>query len=518
MTYNLVHEPWLHARLSSGGSTRATPVDALSRDDILSLETPRADFRAAQYYFLIGLAQSALAPKGATAWRKSYETPPEPSRLKSTLNAIAGSFILDDEARPFLQEAGLDREKGSEPEPITGLLVDAPGANTESLNKDLFVKRRAKGDAFCRPCAASALMTLQSSAGSGGAGYNTSLRGGGPLTTLVLGPSVRRTVWLNVLPADEWLGKDPPEAHRFPWLEPFKEKERTRTIDHVHPDVHYWSSPRRVLLQWDEVGRCALCGAPDKRLTTSFVTRPRGNTYAGAWKHPLTPVLVTKDKTPIPRKARAGAGYQHWLALAVGGEEGARPARVVGALHERREAVAGGAELVLWATGYEMNKATVEGWVEGRFPIHPLAPEQQPTFADHARRLVQAAREAAYLLRVVGGDTLTGGGESKRGVEALGNLEETLWVATESDFYEALVSARRAIEGGQGLEELRIRWLAVLHAAALDAYDSATSGATIGQRDEWRAFGNRAKLDRSLRAGKPAQTLGLAAARPKKGR
>ena len=69
-----------------------------------------------------------------------------------------------------------------EPWPVSRLLIEAPGENTEKENKDLFQKR-GQTPSLGLPAAAMALFTLQIYASSGGDGHRTSLRGGGPLTT-----------------------------------------------------------------------------------------------------------------------------------------------------------------------------------------------------------------------------------------------------------------------------------------------------------------------------------------------
>ncbi|MFN9970934.1 MAG: type I-E CRISPR-associated protein Cse1/CasA, partial [Phycisphaerae bacterium] len=63
-------------------------------------------------------------------------------------------------------------------------MIDSAGEQGKRLNKDLFVKRD-RFKSFGRPAAAMALLTLQTYAPAGGQGHRVSLRGGGPLTTLV---------------------------------------------------------------------------------------------------------------------------------------------------------------------------------------------------------------------------------------------------------------------------------------------------------------------------------------------
>jgi CRISPR system Cascade subunit CasA len=86
--------------------------------------------------------------------------------------------------------------------------------------------KAGRADQLSRATAAIALYTLQTYAPSGGRGNLTSLRGGGPLTTLVL-PGGEPTLW-HVLWANVPQGKRPPVRDLprvFPWL------AKTRTAD-----------------------------------------------------------------------------------------------------------------------------------------------------------------------------------------------------------------------------------------------------------------------------------------------
>ena len=93
---------------------------------------------------------------------------------------VRDAFVLDGAGPRFMQ----DREElVGGVVPISGLLIDSPGANTIKNNVDLFVKR-GRVTTLSRAAAAMSLFALQTFAPSGGAGHRTSLRGGGPLTTL----------------------------------------------------------------------------------------------------------------------------------------------------------------------------------------------------------------------------------------------------------------------------------------------------------------------------------------------
>jgi CRISPR system Cascade subunit CasA len=111
-------------------------------------------------------------------------------------------------------------------------------------------------NSFCPHCAALALFSLQLNAPSGGKGYRTGLRGGGPLTTLIelqeyegerLTPLWRK-LWLNALPQD---AADMPlpaayDESVFPWLAPTRTSEQASAIttpEQVDKLQAYWGMP-----------------------------------------------------------------------------------------------------------------------------------------------------------------------------------------------------------------------------------------------------------------------------------
>ena len=120
--------------------------------------------------------------------------------------------------------------EGAKEKPIAALLIDAPGEKTLRDNTDLFVKRGGT-PVLSRAAAAMALFTLSAFAPKGGAGYRTSLRRGGPMTTLVVaerrdhGATLWGRLWPNV-ESREQIAARAAETKldgagcTFPWLAP----------------------------------------------------------------------------------------------------------------------------------------------------------------------------------------------------------------------------------------------------------------------------------------------------------
>ena len=77
-------------------------------------------------------------PREPKQWTRLFHTPPSPDELATSFDPIADAFVLDGEGPRFLQD--FDALDG-EVLPVESLFIEAPGANTIKLNKDLFVKR-----------------------------------------------------------------------------------------------------------------------------------------------------------------------------------------------------------------------------------------------------------------------------------------------------------------------------------------------------------------------------------------
>ena len=97
--------------------------------------------------------------------------------LRKIFEPHLGRFELESDGPAFMQDFQLPAEVNRLP--VLDLLIDAGSGSNQYFNKP------ASDHAMCRSCAAQALFTLQINAPAGGRGVRTSLRGGGPLTSLL---------------------------------------------------------------------------------------------------------------------------------------------------------------------------------------------------------------------------------------------------------------------------------------------------------------------------------------------
>ena len=238
---------------------------------------------------------------------------PDPDRLRDALNAYKDFFELTGDGPRFLQdlEAFETDAKRSEIKPPEMLFIDSAGEQTAKNNADLMVRRGRYG-ALPLPLAAMALYTLQAFAPSGGSGNRTSMRGGGPMVTLMKpidGGShpLWRFVWSNV-PEGLAVGTDR-ASKALPWLRPTRTSERKKVVtpDMSHGAEAFFGMPRRLRLLFD-----------GDRMT-GVVQRRYGANYAG-WEHPLSPYYcqeVGGERFPVHPKP-GKLSYRNWLGLAFG--------------------------------------------------------------------------------------------------------------------------------------------------------------------------------------------------------
>lgn len=468
MTYNLIDERWIPVRRRSASRERIAPWEITdtgpARDDPwVMLDAPRPDFNGALIQFLIGLVQTATPPATDREWRARLVRPPAPSELKSEFVKVRQAYELFGDGPRFLQD--LDLPDGKE-QAIDALLIDSPGEHTLEKNGDHFVKR-GRIAALCPACAATALFTLQTNAPSGGSGHRTSLRGGGPLTTIILGDDLWQTVWLNVLRSDRFntAPRPPSDVAIFPWTASTRTSERGQltTPADGHPLQVFWGMPRRIRLDGPRAaGLCDLCGATADVLST-YNTKNYGINYKGGWLHPLTPYSRKEGQEPNPRKGSSdGASYRHWLGLVQSDpSNGREPAQTVHEFFHR----AGWAEIHeslrrgprLWAFGYEMDNMKPCGWYEGTVPLSTVPEGSRLAYEELVGRLVRVADFVSSCTRQQIKKALF-----RRPADRgdLPTIAQRFWADTETNFYTTLRRARDLL--GADLTELKREWLTTL--------------------------------------------------------
>ncbi|MPV99051.1 type I-E CRISPR-associated protein Cse1/CasA [Bombella apis] len=440
VSLNLITDPWIPVRCDDGSRRIIAPWQ-MAEEGILFPDWVRPDLNVACLELLVGLVYLADPPANKKDWRARRRADPE--RLKTKLAAYEPAFHLLGDGPRFLQD--MEKLSGS-PNPVDMLFIDSAGGQTMRNNIDVMV-HRSRYSCLSLPEAAMALYTLQDFAPSGGAGNRTSMRGGGPLVTLLdPGEELWDLVWLNV-PFGQ-----PSDMKDLPWMRPTRTSEPGRASvypsdEKRHFDVEaFFGMPRRLRLVGDDEG------------ITGVIQRPYGTNYAG-WRHPLSPyyrLKVTEDW--LPRHPRAGRfGYRNWLGIIAEGE----PKKA----HEERLASLAlivrewcgrerGDEASVIVAGWAMNNMSPRDFVYSRQPLSRLSEDAEEIL----RGFIEAAEMVAAMLNWALSSVLDTG-------EAREAQREEFYLKTEPDFYHCF----HQIAAGEKPSE---EWLKVLRKQALGQFEA----------------------------------------------
>jgi CRISPR system Cascade subunit CasA len=506
---NLLNARWLPVRRASTAARDWVAPDQLSDPDILAFDAPRPDFNGALAQFAIGLLQSTADFESTSEWARLFEQPPSIQTLREWFQPVAAAFEFDGDGARFMQDLTLKLEDGSVNE-ISALLIDTPGKKTEEDNTDHFVKR-GYAQHLCSNCAAAALLTLQVNGPEGGRGYLTGVRGGGPLTTLVVcersvggfKSSLWHDLWLNVTDSEEFSAgrgnADLLAPHfRFPWMADItaiQKPDGETTPARVHPLHVFWATPRRIRLDFSQLsaGRCEICGRESEQRLSQYVTKNQGLNYKGDWRHPLSPYYAVKEGWLPVHPRPGGIGYRHWLPWILGMKSAKveiRRADVVDraiAKSVRLLTKTARPSLSLWAFGYDLKSAKPRCWYESLLPVYSLE-ECEPTRVEglgaEVGNWIAGADLAAEYLRNAVKDAWFGG-EARGDYSA---VDAGFWSRTESAFYQGLSDYIAAVSIGRLpiLTELRQTFYNALKIVALTLFDEDFVGAGVIERQNPR--------------------------------
>jgi CRISPR system Cascade subunit CasA len=500
--YSLVRRAWIPVALEDGQRAFVRPCDITSPRNgqpIIRVDTGRPDCDISLTELLIGLLAVALGPKDRRQWAARYRKAPTSKEIEAALRPLERALVLDGKGPRFFQD--LEQLDGK-PNGIEGLFIDAPGDNTKRENADHFIKR-GRTAVLSRAGAAIALATLQTRAPMGGRGNRASLRGGAPLTTLVVPgtedhsePTLWQRLWTNV--PDRFAANAEKLSEVFPWLLPTRisdDSGQATTPSDVHKAQAFFGMPRRIRLVFEgnsEAHACDLLGIVDEVVVTGYVTRPQGTNYTG-WSrsHPLTPYYKQKpaDTEFLPQPLRSSrVGYRQWLGLIVESPDDLSvPASCLDAFRERAaelEQLAIGRHACLLVAGYSMDNMKPLDFAEALLPlIVTLDHSTNEAIKALARNWVTGANLVADQLQSAVRRGLYGSnGKPARDSTVLGGARFRFWAATEDEFYEHLREAANSIEAKAGdLSDHRdelfrvagATWLNVLKHHALGIFDDA---------------------------------------------
>jgi CRISPR system Cascade subunit CasA len=510
MAYNLIDEKWIPVERRSGAIELIAPAEIADRaDPPLRIASPLPDFDGALLEFLIGLLQTAAAPATERAWEREFESPPDIRTLRKRFDTVRDAFFLDGDGPRFMQEVKLTSDNAKD-KPVGYLLIDRCGEENLGDGPSLFSKPNSI-PGLSNAAAATALFLMQSrapSGGGGGGGHFTSVRGGSALSGIIAGPDLWSTAWLNVLPTDVFSPRTETEcgSRTFPWMGSKPGARRPGapvSASAVDPAQCFWALPRRLLLsQRDDVPCAVYDDSPGERWTT-LRTATVGMRYAGLM-HPLSAYTrKSESEAWLPYLTpEHGFNYRDWPAF-VRSTPLSQPPRVIShfAQSRRREFVDSPR---LIAFGYSMDSMKPLRWIRAETPLVTVPPDRATSFAAEVDALVAASEEVRKTLSF---QIKSAWSDRPGDLDVLGRVNPAFWSRTEPAFFRAVHAIAQMLDGpagDMGRDAVREAWLADVHAAALDLFDTFVDpSAALAPTDLRRAVQARHHLDQFTRATVP---------------
>lgn len=451
---NLLTTAWLSVRRRSGFREEVEfarlAFDPADLDPVVAIDFARPDWSAAVTEWAIGMVTLMFAPDDTEDWVVGWHQPPLIDIWREQCARFAPAYELYGHGARAFQDS--DPLADADAKPIAQLLIDQPGDNTIKENKDLFVKRDSVHSLSLAETAA-ALITLQTYAPSGGVGHRTSMRGGGPLTTLI-NPlysmaadqpiGLWHYLWANVLEKtdrfrlpDQTIQPGPEWGRLFPWLMPTETKNPIGSDD-IHPLACFFAMPRRIRLD----------DADNEGRVTLYRTQNYGNNYVNI-RNPLSPHRKDpKSLVEIPLHPNPGYGhYKDWLDFTSrDGFTGADPVRTwtgrVRALRSNADVITS-----LDVFGYDMDNMKARHWLGCSAKLFQTSGDVGVLY-DQIKLQTDAAREAckclAYAVKLVRKGQVDANGKptlpDKVSADLANDAIDLFWRRTEAFFVHLVAS------------------------------------------------------------------------------
>lgn len=467
---NLIKDKWLPIKRLSGKVEEIPPIELTNNyttDPVVDIISPRPDFRNCLYQLLIGIIQVTVNPEKEKSWTRLWYTPPSPDELKEKFSKYEECFEIDSKDCAFMQDYKLTDYKE---ESLKNLFIELPA------NDHFHKYSPEKIDTYW---AAVALYTLQTYAPAGGRGHKTGLRGGGPLTSILL-PETQdnktstlwEKLWLNII-SQEDINIIPGDKYRkefgdtFPWMKPTKiSSGKGSKLEPVecHPYHAYFGMPRRIRLTFSkEQGICDITGKQSEKLVTGYNTFHSGNDYSETWRHPLNSYRVIKkndQEDVFSVKAQPGGiTYRNWMGFTENSDNYNLAANIhLSKNSERRRDFLkdNKIKVTLWTAGYDMNNMKARCWYESVMPVYSLNKENDEKLKDQIGGFIENAEKLASTLRSAVKAAWFDRPKDKKGDMTF--LDTSFWQDTEYDFYKILEELVKSGLEREILRETDLKW------------------------------------------------------------
>jgi len=282
---NLLTDAWVPVR-ELGRFKQVPLAEVLCEDKDISLSLPRDDLEMAALQLLVSLTQVLWMPKDVSELRLRIKTPLSPEEYQSAIEEKKEWFDLEHPEYPFMQEKTTPQTAFAS---IQGIFAGMPDEKSTSSHA-LFVESSQISYA-CPSCITIAVFNRASCTPNYSGKHKGALRGGAPVTTLLLGNNLRENIWLNVM-SSEFVKEIIPldeNADNLPvWVNPIKNKSTfgAQTIGLLRG--LFWQPIHILFHNWEE-GVCQLCRTKGKVHGDYLRASDFKYTLNGIWPHPHSP-------------------------------------------------------------------------------------------------------------------------------------------------------------------------------------------------------------------------------------
>ena len=279
---NLLKDSWIPVQ-QEGSFQHISLQSLLCEESSWQISLPRDDMEMACLQLLVSLTQVLFTPTDKSQLKQRIAQSITEVEYIDAVKDKLEWFELDHPEQPFMQVRGV---KAAELTDMAKLYAGLTGATSSA-----FMNEPNLASKLCSTCATIGLFNQASNCPSFGGGFKASLRGGAPITTLILGDNLRQTLWSNVLSRETlngvmlWYEETLDEKPN--WVDLIKAKESVQAHNTGILRGLFWQ-PAHIELVKGEDAACDCCGQIGE-LYTGFKKEKFVYDFNGVWPHPHGP-------------------------------------------------------------------------------------------------------------------------------------------------------------------------------------------------------------------------------------
>lgn len=292
---NLLKDAWIPVRNGADFQQITYKELLCSEQSECQVALPRDDLEMACIQMLAALTQVIFMPADKKELRTRIKTPLTEQEYETEVKKYEEWFDLAHPKWPFMQVKGVNGEWTS----IQKLMIGMPEITSKSASAHAFFNEPTEVRSISSGITAIALFNQASNSPSFGGGFKGSLRGAGPISTMVMSTNLRKTVWENVLHEDG-------VRDLIPWYDETKENDKPVWVDPVPKgDIQphsiglirglFWQPAHIELVKADKLMSCDLVGGANQECYEGFRKERYVYDLKGVWPHPYSPRQFESD-------------------------------------------------------------------------------------------------------------------------------------------------------------------------------------------------------------------------------